>query len=171
MGLLTDLVVSTRYRELDIRLPTDETIRSTEHGFEFALPWPWFETSSEHGAPAGASSIICELAAPRTTDPWPSGVFFSEASGSPIDDKTVKSESRQVARSRSARPNKPRRLRLGGLSAIDFVSEDGSFRYHDLSVPVEESLTIRAEFWLPIRHAEGYELHMDSMLSSWRWFR
>ncbi len=170
MGLFSDIVASTRYRVPTAQLPAHQTITASEHGFEIGLPWPWFEVVNDESA-SGADERIAEIAAPRTSGNWPGAVFFAESSGVPIDEAEVAATARRLARQRGGEKLKPRRVLLGGVRGVDFVCDDGANRFHDLRLPVDESLTICMQAWLPSATADGYEVHLESLLASWRWLR
>ena len=167
MGI-RDMVNAGRYRVPTQFVPTATVVHDRQGRFAFEIPWPWFESDGHFEQQPVPQDGHILLFAPRTTDPWPQAMIRTADEASELDDATVKSESRRLAQSLEGKARRSHRLIIGGEPAVDFFVECRDAVTHLVMIAAGE-LTVFAEFLLPRDGTAAYEIHMETMLATWRW--
>lgn len=167
MDAFRALTGMSRYQDPVASVPASVDVEHSGSVYRFGAPWPWFvvETSAP-GAPA--RDDLVQLAAPRQAGEWPVVAVEVADGGVPLDESQFGSFARSMARARNGRARPVRRLRIDGARAADFSCDSGILVSHLVLIPVGQK-TATIEFESPSAVAAGYEVHLDTMLATWRW--
>ena len=162
------MVSSGRQRVPAQLLPTEAVVHDPKGRFSFEIPWPWFQWDGEFDLEPPHRDDHLVLFAPRTTEPWPEASVWSTEESYDFDERALKSESRRLAQTLAGKARRPRRLEVAGAPAAQFFIESSDTATHKVAIASRE-VTAIAVFRLPLATAAGYAIHVETMLSTWKW--
>ena len=158
------------------RVTAEAAVLDPRGWFAFYLPWPWFEEESEAGTPGPGQDGRIVLSAPRTAEPRPRGWIRSRKEIFELDFGQLTREARDEAAKVGGKHYRPRRLSVGDVGAGTgrtapaahyFVETDDLLQHH-LEIAGPHGTT-HVVFKLPLAAADGYGVHVETMLATWHW--
>jgi hypothetical protein len=134
--------------------------------FSFGVPWPWY-VEPEPYLMSGSLSAV-QVTAPRADGQLATVSINTLPEQSDIDDSSVGRMAKDFAKQRGGRSRGARRLRIGGLPAIELTAVQEPTHFRLIMLPVNE-VTVHIDVELPEVAAAGYGAHLDTMLATWSW--
>jgi hypothetical protein len=164
-------IAGVRYHEIVPPLPLDDTVLCPNR-FQFGIPWPWEESHSPAGIVSGTGEDVAVVALTQVDCPRTDGEYvgFGVWSEDGIIDipQFGRQANQQFSRLYRGKSEGSLTILLDGARAIVTVTSTSdeqilrvTSEWHDRS--------LHAEFRSPVRQAESYKPHFETIIGSWSW--
>jgi len=157
-----------RPRLLGSVLPGGTEVTEPGGRYRFVAPWPWQEVGGSGAGPGVTADV--EVVALRT-DGGAVGLVLRSAPGpASLDAENARNLGRRMGTDAGVDVAAADRIGLDGRHAILAHGVDRGTGDHTLLLLAPHGdFVVYGRADLPAAHADGYAVHIHSMLASWRW--